>query len=514
MLRSSRYLLPIVVLLTAATWLGAAPSLTPMVNLTVDSESVQYDDEARRIHAEGETEIRVEVEGRPQQRLLIRTNQADADLQSQQIEATGGVALIVPGALLEGDSLRLDAPHQRFSLEQALAIMDLSAEDAPLVLGQMLGDEIGGEGEVFYLRHGMLSPFSCADPPLALRARSLEYNRRTHDLKVKGGAVDFYGFRLPLFVDFEVRVGGKRETTHTLLPLPRYSGRNGIFLPYYYDLTADRGPLHSEVEINLTAKRGITFLSQTRQPWGSWQAEMFVSRAEDVRGKLTDVLVYDRLPELRLTTYQDSPAQDQGWEVALSLGSFSEQDESADGAPEVHRRRAQLGANYEWGRADRERGQGGWAQLGATGAVYSQGEHYTEVVAALGAGQQFSHSIAGQITLLHHFTGGHTPFQFDEVDIRTELRPGLDLRLARSWQLLAQGRWEVDNSSLRDYRLELRKRLPYLTWALCYKFIGQTVGVKVYLNGLTGDTAPPALTTPNDQRYLQAQQQLRPTPEE
>jgi hypothetical protein len=116
--------------------------------------------------------------------------------------------------------------------------------------------------------------------------------------------------------------------------------------------------------------------------------------------------------------------------------------------------------------------------------------------------------LGGSLEFVHHFLGGETPFQFDAVDLQTELRPALKARLTETWRLSASGRWDLDTRRLRDYYLELGKRMHCLTWSVFYRFIGGSVGLRLDLNGLTGDTDPPALTEPPAREYLKAQEDL------
>lgn len=504
--------LPILGLLLFAVPLAAAPSLTPMVSLTVDSEKVEYSDQTQVLETAGATEIRAEVVGDPQRRVLIKTPAARADLQAHTVEASEGVEFVLPGGWLRGEALSLQMEPPAFSLDEAHVVLNLAPTDAPPVLGQLRGRSLAGHDDVLVLRDGLVSPCTDEDPHVAFRFRRLDVNLRNYHWRLRGTSLDFYGVRIPLLPVVYFRAGGDSDS-RGLLPTPGYSKRDGLYLPYYLNFARGAPDRISDLRVRVTAKRGLTFLSQHRLQSGDWIAEGWASRMESVRTKLEGGLVYDRLPELLLTGYQQGPEQDQGWKVGASLGNFYERDEAPDGPPEVHRLRAQAGLGYEWGGTARAQREGRWASVWSTGAVYSQGEHYTDTVLTLGAGRRFGSSLQADLQYLHHFEGGRTPFQFDRVDLRRELRPRVDWQISPAWRVLSQGRYDTADGRLRDYRLELSKREHCLTWTAFYNFVGASLGLRVDLNGLTGGTPALPLSGHLAEEYLRSQRELnRPSP--
>ena len=494
-------------LLLLAAPLAAAPSLTPMVNLTVDSAKVEYNNQTQVLEMRGPTEIRGEVAGDPAQRVLIKTPEARADLQAQTMEASQGVQFVIPRAFLSGESLSLQMNPRAFSLDQARAVVDLAPPGAPIVLGQMRGRRIYEQGHLLVLEDGMVAPCTDEHPHVAFRVRRLEYDQLTQRVRLHRTSLDFYGLRLPLLPYWTHRLGG-RGSSRGVLPTLGYAKRDGLYIPYYFDFAPSRPDLLSDVSVRLTAKRGITFLSQHRLTQGGWVAEGWASRMESVRSKLEGGLIYDRLPELLLTRYEHGAEQSQGWKVGASLGNFYEREERVPEPPEVHRLRGLLGVGYQWGGQAQARGQGRWASLWSTGAVYSKGESYTDTLLTLGAGRRFSPALQADLQYLHHLEGGRTPFQFDSVDLARELRPRVDWQMSRDWRLVSLGRYDAEEGRLRDYRLELSKRVHCLTWTAFYNFVGASLGLRVDLNGLTGGTAPPPLTGPLAEKYLQSQEDL------
>ncbi len=494
-------------LLLLAAPLAAAPSLTPMVNLTVDSAKVQYNGETQIFTTEGPTEIRAEVEGAPERRVLVKAPATRTDLQAGTVEASQGVQFVIPRAYLSGDSLSLQTTPRAFSLEQAQAVIDLAPAGEPIVLGQMQGKRIYLQGTVLVLEDGMVSPCTREHPHVAFRVRRLEYDQTSRRVRLRGASLDLYGLRVPLLPSWTHRLG-PRQSSRGVLPTIGYAKRDGLYVPYYFDFTHGSSDRLSDLSVRLTAKRGITFLGEQRVTRGRWTGRAWASRMEDVRDKLEANLVHDRLPELRLTGHQRGPEQDQGWKLGVSLGNFFERDEAAGAPPEVHRLRARLGLGYNWGGRAQARREGRWASVWSTGAIYSQGESYTDTVLTLGTGRRFSPAFQGDLQYLHHFESGATPFQFDRVDLARELRPRMDWQMSPTWRLVSFGRYDTAQGRLRDYGLELSKRTHCLTWTGFYSFIGARLGLRVDLSGLTGGTAPPPLTGPLAEQYLQSQEDL------
>ncbi|HEY3397176.1 MAG TPA: hypothetical protein VGM19_05885 [Armatimonadota bacterium] len=507
----ARYLAIIGALLTFGTAgaLAAGPALTPVAKLDVKSDLLNYDQNTQVITATGSARIQGEVEGAPEQKVLIKAAAVEADLAAQTIHAREGVEFIIPSAYLAGETLSLDSRRKTFLLGRAEAVFNLAPAGQPPVLGQLRGAEIGGVGGRFYLTHGVLGVGDNDRVEVGLQARRLEYDPVRRRLKVQGGALRVYGLRIPSLFDFMVDLPGGRREEALRLPTPTYSARDGLVLPYGFRATGEQGAFQTTLGLRLTARRGITFLSDTSLTRANWVAEGWVSRMEDVHTRLAGNLVYDRLPEFTFTRYQYSPRQPQGWKLGLGVGNFYERDQHVNGVPEVHRYRGLAGAGYEWNGQQKLAGVGHWAEVWGAQTIYSKGEHYLDASVDVGAGRRFSSSLHGTLDLIHHFTSGATPFQFDRVDIATEVRPAVDLRLTRSWQVAGWGRYDAEDGLLRDYYVALSKRMHTLTWSVYYRFVGQMLGVRMDINGLTGNTPAPPLTSPLARRWAQGQQELQ-----
>jgi hypothetical protein len=480
-----------------------------MANLTVDSQgTVQYDGRAQVITTHDPSVIRAQLEQDPQQRLLVKAPYMRLDLRAEALWAAQGVEMVTPQALLTGDSLSLGMVSRTFSMDQGLVVLDLAAPGAPVTLGQMRGKRISAHGTTLTIEHGMISPCAEDHPQVALLARRIDYNEVTHAMILHGSSLDFYGLHIPIFPTWQTNVGGPGRSSG---PLPgiSYSSRNGVALPYALNFTPNRPDLNDTVKLSLTQKRGITFEGEVGQTKGQWDVRLWASRLQDVRNKLINYLEISRLPELVATGYDHSATQNQGWKASLSLGHFREYTQLLPGVPPVvDRERAQAGVGYNWGGRAMARKTGEWAAVWSTGATYTAGRHYYDTAVTVGSGHRFSPGFRADAQYTQHFQEGASPFQYDRVDIPHELRPEFDWQLTRAWGLESYGRYDADEGRLRDYHFDLSKRMRDLTWHVYYTFVGTSTGVRVDINGLTGGTAPPPLTTPLARQYLQGEKEL------
>jgi hypothetical protein len=131
-----------------------------------------------------------------------------------------------------------------------------------------------------------------------------------------------------------------------------------------------------------------------------------------------------------------------------------------------------------------------WAATGRQ-TFYDTGDSLSDLALELGTGWRWNEDFAASLSMRHHFTGGQSPFYFDDVWVQDELIGTLQVPLAKNWRFNATGRYDLDEGSLRDYSLGLSRRLHCLTWNLNYNFGAETVQLGVDINGITGDTAPP-----------------------
>jgi len=208
-----------------------------------------------------------------------------------------------------------------------------------------------------------------------------------------------------------------------------------------------------------------------------------------VSNDLDEWVCVDRLPEVSL---------EREWETdmlggtrlcgGLILGRYRE--DRRDGGTDIKDDRAmaelRMTRNYHRWAA----GEGTWWWVGARQMWYDGGDDYTDLDFGVGAGTELLEGMPTSLTLRHHELSGRTPFEFDDVDIRTELIARTQAPLGDGWGLGLSGRWDLRADDLRDYEVQLRKRAHCLTWVAGYRDVGNRISVGVEVNGLWGNATP------------------------
>ena len=486
----------------------------PRLIITVDAGegNLQYQWDQQLLKADQGVQIRLQIEGQPEKAVVIRAGRVAGSLKSGELTAQQGVTVGTPQGVLTGSQLSLNAEADEFSLQEAQAAVDLSPERSGSLLGYAFGEEIGRRGEVIYVLRGRITTSDRRNPEYSLTARRIEYYPATNRFKIKGAAVSLYGVRIPLIPNFSFKIGGRGEEAPPLIPIPSYSSRDKLILPYRFNFSSPQADLQSSLTLKLTQARGIRAVSQNVYTGADWLAEGIATQTEDCYAELGEHLILDRRPQLRYTKFSSRPDQDRGWAGSVTLANIAEDLKEDDDAPTprptVREQSLQLALRYDWSSSPVDTGDREWYSLVGRQSFYSTGDDYRDLALTAGASRQISKDLKGSLSLTHHITGGRTPFLYDRVDIRTELRPRLDLRMSPKWSVQANGRYDVGSSKLRDYQVELRRRAHALTWALRYRFIGNSLGIGLYITGLTGDTEPYEQSHPLNDLYEEMQQEL------
>jgi hypothetical protein len=174
----------------------------------------------------------------------------------------------------------------------------------------------------------------------------------------------------------------------------------------------------------------------------------------------------------------------------VSAGRYRERQED-DPAPALTDNRIAAWLEYSRYRDQKRKLDGMWWGAGALHNYYDDGDHFTDISVEAGCGGRIADGMKGSLTLTHHFLDGQSPFEFDDVDIKTEAYGSMRWDCTDSWAFSGDARYDLDESSLRDYALWISRRYQYLTWSLGYDFSAKNVRLRLDVNGLTGDTRPP-----------------------
>ncbi len=491
---------------------GAQSSPARRIIVEIDGDQIQWNYQMQATELHGNVRIYLQIEGQPEQRVVIHADRAVANLRSGQIEAQKGITVGTPHGVLTGEYLQLNAHTEEFCLKQARSVVNLTPDAPQAVHGYAFGEQIGLQNDVVYIIRGKITTCNRQRPHYALTAKQIEYYPARRRFKIKGAALYLYGVKIPLIPSFSFDVGEEEKDTPGILPLPGYSSRDKLYLPYRVILSGTDSRWHNELFVRLTQGRGIRLMSTNEYTEGKWSTAAVLSQTEDFYDDLDNRVTLHRRPQVTLTRFAADRTQDDGWQAEVSLGNIVEDlktdEHIASPRPDVREQFAALTLRYDRHSKQRRQGQGGWYGLRGRQALYSTGDNYRDLALTGGVGGRLGNDLLGSLTATQHITGGRSPFLFDTVNIKTELQPALEARLSERWAISALGRYDAGAGKLRDYELELSRRAHCLTWALHYRFIGQGLGIRVAINGLTADAAAYRQQGDLDRLFDQTQAEL------
>jgi hypothetical protein len=136
---------------------------------------------------------------------------------------------------------------------------------------------------------------------------------------------------------------------------------------------------------------------------------------------------------------------------------------------------------WDWLRPLGARGGELRAGVGARGSLYADGDAYRTVDLYVGGSHRLWGEARGEVEFRHHFVGGRTPFEFDDVDLITEAYGKLSTPLVGPVGVSVAGRYDLGRAVLRDYDLGLSVSRHCLTWTLQYNRAHERFGVGVNL---------------------------------
>lgn len=448
---------------------------------------------------EGDAVLNATGPSLPLGQVVVHADRVGSTAQGSRatVSATGAKLLYGP-ALLAGDRLWLDAASGEFRLDDARGYMVLAPAPTTMTPGNptayFQGRRVAKTGSVAYILNGRMTLCDREEPHHEIIARRIKFDERTGDIIVDHAKLRLYGLTIPLvpWVKYGVGPGGPGRGIGA--STPGYSSREGLYLPLDRKLGGLDDPWRAGTALRVTARQGVVGSLWADRTVGAGTLSARLSRKEWVADDLEDRLGLYRLPEINYQRPLTALESDGRFDLTLSLGSYKEdletQHEGEPVRPRVYEQRALASLGYVAHSARYRARRGDW--YGATGrlSAYSTGDRYRELELFAGLGGRLADFARGHATLRHHFASGQTPFLFDDVDIKTELDSGLNVRLDEKWCVSGWGRYDLDEDRLRDYEVSLRRRMHCLTWDVYYQAIGDRVGVRVNLNGLTGDTEP------------------------
>ena len=187
-----------------------------------------------------------------------------------------------------------------------------------------------------------------------------------------------------------------------------------------------------------------------------------------VSSQLTNRIELDRVPEL---TYS-SPAflqfnlgkQRAGFAFDGSLGDFRERLIGRNQRVSDTRARARLVLTTRL-----QPGPGAFARLFSAYSSYGKGRTYRNNGVELGYDGQLLPRLRGQVSLRLTDVKGDTPFRFDRVEIRRELRTTVDYQLSPRYILPFDLRFDLEKGRFRDETFGLLRSYKTFAYGLTYQ---------------------------------------------
>ncbi len=472
------------------TLLLACPRAAPAEQVTarLDADRVSFSYDRRYVTLTGDARVYSQVAGDPSKFLRLQADLIEGDLSSGRFEALGNVSVVTADGSLRGASAFYNTRTSEFSLRRGALMAPVQGEGDGQVFGYAYAGEVDSDGQVIYLTDGRFTTCDRADPHYAVEVKRLRWDREQDRVVVQGGALRLYGLRIPLIPHFSYSLTGERGGAPDLLPFPSYSGRDGVRLGWAFHLTDPGRMPRARLGLTLMRRRGLRVDLRGDTEVGELTARVRASVKEDVEADVERLVTIDRLPEIGLGGSWPVGSEAR-LDADLSAGHYRE--EGGEGEPDVNEDRALLALRLTGGSPERERSGGGWWWLGGGQALYGDGQHYGHLGAGIGASATPAGWLSGSLEFSEWVTGGSTPFEFDDVDIDSELNGLLHMQLSERWGLKLGGRYDIERSCMRDYDAEVRLRDHCLTWKAGYHDAGDYISVGVEINGLLGNDRPP-----------------------
>ena len=476
------------------------------VRLEIEGDSIHYSVDRKRATLAGNVRIRMWAPGYADAGVVVLADRVA--LEGSIITAPEGARLTLGPALLRGDDLWFDAATQEFRLARPTGSLSLERSGAgpqtPPVTVHFRGAEVSKVGPAARVSRARLTTCDRDKPHYDLSCREVTYDPVTGRLTVRNASLRLYGMTIPLAPWAKTRLGGPAREPGLAPPTPGYSSSEGLYLQHSLRLTDEDNAWNAAAALRVSRRQGVTGVAWAAREAGPWDVDLRVGRREAVSDSVTDRLALSRAPEVTFTYHfseRDDPQA--ALDFRVSLGDFREDllNRPADEdtvRPRVHEWRALAALSYVANAAQQRSRTGAW--YGATGrlSAYSSDDTFGDLDLFAGLGGRLAKSLTGHATVRHHLVRGTTPFLFDDVDIKTELQAGLAWAMTDRWGLDGWGRYDLDRGDMRDYQVGFSYRAHCLTWGLYYRDLGNRIGVRVDLSGLTGAGPPVPSADPDD----------------
>lgn len=419
----------------------------------------------------------------------LRAEHITANRATGQVEATGGLTLMQGGRRLTGRTLEYNVTRQEGTLTQA------RAQEQGVTIQ---GERIDFSPTKLVAHNALFTTCDLPAPDYAFVAGeiTLTATRTGPDGRPIGGRVSFrrarvmfHGRTLLRLPSYSMTVGQIEQRSVSLLPVAGYSRLDGPYLAFAPPIFQRERGLSADLDLRLGSRRGLRGFVDIHDPVGAARAYLRYSVEEDVSEGdlatdritpgLADVLV-DRKPEVGVLLADRRIGRSLHLWAQAAVGSYTEEEVS--GPPEtVSASRTMALALVVVdpypvsGRVSLSHG------LGYRFSSYSVGESLGVLYMRNSVTYRASRDNALTLSYTFRSSAGETPFQFDEVDVPSELRADLRYRLSPRWSTHVVDIYDLEENRTRDMLLSLTRTVHCLDYTIGWKKLHNSFFVGITL---------------------------------
>jgi len=448
-------------------------------NVTVTAQKVLLDTTVQTLTATGTVIVTRTLPGK---RPILRPNRLMRDYADEMQSET-----------LSGDHFFYDYGKQKGSLDNVnILLPDFNISASELTVN----------GQIYTAKDVVVRPGGLTNeelkiygtPPLSLHARLLTIdNSKTaptgttdkaqdasvsHQPSLTAQSAGLY-FRntkilpVPNYVLQQTALGGNRDQkAFSITPQISVGSVDGMLLTTQLQYAFNRnnpGSLLAVADLGLSLRQGFRggLGLNSNNKLGSFNVNAHIN--DIVTTQIDNRVSLDRLPEFnyrapKIGLFNLPGGRKAGLILGFSAGRYREKN--IDNDNEVESGRTQFYAKF----TTRLRNpRGFYAEISASRAKYSNyAQDYDTLGYEVGYYDNITKYIDGQFSFSHTNVSGATPFVFDNVEIRTELRGTFDILLSPRYILPIDLRYDLDENEFRDKSFGILRNYKTFAYGLTY----------------------------------------------
>ncbi|MCS7254342.1 MAG: hypothetical protein RMK18_04600 [Armatimonadota bacterium] len=404
--------------------------------------------------------------------LSLRASQLQYDTKGNRVMAPSGATVMIRDKLvLKGESALYNLDERRgvvTSVKASYGMLSFAARRASIV----------DDDAVF--EDGKLTTCNKAHPHYELAAKRIQI-ARGEQVIIDGLSGRLYGFRLPKLPKQRFRFGGGGGDS---LPFMLYiNSADGVYAGFNYSRqlggSISRQPTMLSCSMGLSAKEDWRGRLVLMKPWRYGEVRLGIAHKDVISDELTRGLFLNILPEVGVSGTQEVKPLRLSIYGDISYGRYTERYVNR-----VSSRRL----NIQLGLRDAARLNEHWRWNFDMLLRYShyKGDEFKLARLMMGMNGRIGNRVNGSIAFVHHIQSGRTPFEFDDIDIRTECRVGGYAWLVYNrWKLIYDLRYDASQRKMRNWGVGLVYRAHCIEWGIAYDLSRREFRVIVDLVGVT-----------------------------